>query len=168
VNRPLIAVAGAVAIAAFAGVIAGRTSTPVVRPAEQPHAAPRPPVPPALAPVAPSSAPSPELAAVLEDARAHLVAAARPCWSLRDPVPPGTPDATIGKLQFHYRLETDGSSARVAGFGVRRSSIADPALRDCIAHALADARWSSGAPAGTLPINDALRVGELTRHDGPS
>jgi len=116
-----------------------------------------------------NEAPAAEVRAALDDARAHVIAAARPCWtpSTAD-APSATPDDTIGRLDVRYQLISDGVEAHVEALTVRRSTIANHGLQACIEKAVAGARWRSAAATKSLPIHDTLRVGELTRQQPPA
>jgi hypothetical protein len=143
-----------------------------IRPAVTPSSSSAPPalsLPPPPAPPEPGSEPPPELGAMLDDARAHLIAAATPCWTARPAVeaPPDRPDATMGELRFRYTLITDGSEARVDELAITADTIADRTLRDCVERALRGGRWRSDVAAARTPVIDRLRVGELTRREPP-
>jgi hypothetical protein len=110
-----------------------------------------------------------DLAAALDDARRHVIAAARPCWTpSKADAPSTTPDDTIGKLDLRYDLVSDGGEAHLEAVRIKRSTIQNHSLQACIEQAVAGARWPSSAASGRLPIRDTLAVGELTRREPPA
>lgn len=162
-----LALAGVIVVGAFFALpsrdpAAGSAITPApvtVHPRRDPQVRAMPPR---------ESEPSPALAAILGDARTHLIGAARTCWTPRANVSSAAlPDETIGALEYRYQLVTDGAEAHVERLTIKSSTVRDPALRDCFARELASARWSSTAAAASVPVRDTLRIGELTRHDAP-
>ena len=106
--------------------------------------------------------PPPENVVQLDDARARLREAAKPCYVPHPSLAkPGQRDETMQSVNLQFLVVVRDGHGHLETVRVVRSDLADKALENCIVDKLGETSWESELPNTRLTVRDELSVAEL-------